>query len=308
VTTTPTQHENGAGVSEAVFPVASYREAAVHLRRPFTAEAVKFKVQATWPKANPTGGLIVAYIDARLVVERLNLIVPHLWSDQYRTVGGGQMWCDLTVDQITRSDVGEGQGKGLVSDALKRAAVKFGVGVSLYATPKMILDVKSGLLKPRKDSLELTPKGEAHLRKMYGQWLDSAGTHAFGAPLDHGDVEDAQGDTEADPVAGVAADAPQAPTTPPPAPKPISMAQATGHAPPISEAQARELYDAATKVVNGDILQRAVAHLAGVDPGDMSTRALSVGRMVAVLDADTALRLAKWINDKAKREETPDAS
>ncbi len=284
MSTTPTQHENGAGVSEAVFPVASYREAAVHLRRPFTAEAVKFKVQATWPKDKPTGGLIVAYIDARLVVERLNLIVPHLWSDQYRTVGGGQMWCDLTVDQITRSDVGEGQGKGLVSDALKRAAVKFGVGVSLYATPKMILDVKSGLLKPRKDSLELTPKGEAHLGALYGQWLGAAGIHAYGAPLDHGDVKDAQGDPEADPEAGVAADAPQAPP-----PK------------PISEAQARELYDGAVAVVDATTLQRAVAHLAGRDPGKLDlSRDESIVRMT-VLDAPAADRLAAWIKDKAAK-------
>jgi hypothetical protein len=53
-------------VSDTEFPVETYKEAARHLRRPFTQAAVKFKVQATWPKDNPTGGLIVAYIDARL--------------------------------------------------------------------------------------------------------------------------------------------------------------------------------------------------------------------------------------------------
>lgn len=182
------------------FPLDSYKDAARHFRRPFTQAAVKFKVQATWPKESPHSGLCVAYIDARLAVERLNLLVPHLWSDAYRPVGGNQMWCDLTIDGITRSDVGEGAGKGLVSDSLKRAAVRFGIGVSLYAIPKMILEAQSGALKPKRTnkgpSLDLTPRGEANLRSMYALWLESHGIAAFGEPLDHGDVEDAAGDHE----------------------------------------------------------------------------------------------------------------
>lgn len=178
------------------FPLSSYREAAKHFRRPFTPAAVKFKVQATWPKENPTAGLIVAYIDARLAVERLNLLVPHLWMDAYRPVGQGQMWCDLTVDGITRSDVGEGTGKGLVSDALKRAAVRFGIGVSLYAIPKMTLNSASSALKLRQGKLTLEPKGELLLRDTYSHWLAAHGTQAFGEPLDHGDVPDNQGDPE----------------------------------------------------------------------------------------------------------------
>lgn len=178
-------------------PVDSYREAAPFLRRPFTAQATRFKVQATWPKDNPDAALIVCYIDARLAVERLNMVCPHLWHDNYEHVAAGQMWCHLTVDGITRSDVGEGTGKGLVSDALKRAAVKFGVGVSLYAIPKMFCNEKDGDLKTnRKDKYELTDKGEKRCRDFYRRWLEGPGVKAFGQPLDHGDVEDAVGDAE----------------------------------------------------------------------------------------------------------------
>jgi hypothetical protein len=199
-TTTARTTPNGSEAAEPTvsFPVDSFRDAAKHLRRPFTPAAVKFKVQATWPKENPTGGLIVAYIDARLVVERLNLIVPHLWHDAYRPVGGGQMWCDLTIDDITRSDVGEGAGKGLVSDALKRAAVKFGIGVSLYATPKLTLKIGSGLELGGRDKVRLTAEGERMAQSNYKTWLESHGTSAFGESLDHGDVEGAQGDAEID--------------------------------------------------------------------------------------------------------------
>lgn len=185
---------------EPTLPVNSFREAAPFLRRPFTEHAVKFKVQATWDG----GGLIVGYIDARLAVERLNLVCPHLWSDRYEPVAGSLMWCHLTLDGITRSDVGEGKGKGLVSDALKRAAVKFGVGVPLYAIPKMILKESDRHLKKNSQGkYELTPAGEQACRTRYAGWLDAHGKKAFGEALDHGDVEDALGDHEADAPAGV---------------------------------------------------------------------------------------------------------
>lgn len=192
--------QNGAKPPEPDFPLETFRDAARHLRRPFTTNAVRFKVQATWPKDNPTGGLIVTYIDARLVVERLNYVLPDKWHDTYEPLDKNLMVCRLTVDGITREDVGEGTGKGLRSDSLKRAAVKFGIGVPNYAVPKMILDVESGALKRRQASgratLELTPKGETAVRKLYADWLTAHGIPAFGEPLDHGDVEGSVGDPD----------------------------------------------------------------------------------------------------------------
>jgi hypothetical protein len=184
------------------FPIDSFRDAARELRRPFTTNAVKFKPQAKVPKNNPTRTLCVAYIDARLVVERLNLVVPHLWHDEYEPLGK-HLICRLTVDGITRQDVGEGTGKALYSDALKRAAVKFGIGVSLYAVPQQWINEPVDYLS------------DAHVRTFraaYGGWLDRAGRQAFGEPLDHGDVEGAQGDADAptvDPQTGEVLEAPR---------------------------------------------------------------------------------------------------
>lgn len=202
-------------VADTVFPVDSFREAAPHLRRPFTAAAVKFKVQSTWPKDKPTGGLVVAYIDARLVVERLNLVCPHLWHDDYAPAPGGLM-CMLTVDGITRRDVGDGVGKALFSDALKRAAVKFGVGVSLYAIPQSFIGTQDGSAKEKRSNkgptLVLTDQGERTIRTRYAAWLKDVGIRSFGEPLDHGDVEGSQGDAEAEtehpPAANVTEDKP----------------------------------------------------------------------------------------------------
>lgn len=178
-------------------PVGSLREAAPHLRRPFTPEAIKFKVQSVFKEA--TGCVVVAYIDARLVVERLNAVLPDLWSETHEVVGkDGLLLCRLTVDGVTHEDVGQspkGLSKDLYSDALKRAAVKFGVGVSVYALPEIVLwtkdargriEVRTG---PKGKTIVLTEKGHAKLRDGYRGWLESFGEKHFGPPLDHGDAE-----------------------------------------------------------------------------------------------------------------------
>ncbi len=87
-------------------------------------------------QGNPVAGAI-AYIDARTVIARLNKIVGWGWSDSYTPSATGQgVECQLTIEGVTRSDVGSESNidadKGAYSDALKRAAVKFGIGRELY--------------------------------------------------------------------------------------------------------------------------------------------------------------------------------
>lgn len=269
--------------AEVLFPLDSFKAAARHLRRPFTAEAVKWKVQAVWPKDNPASGLVVGYIDARLAVERLNLLVPHLWFDEYETAGK-QLLCRLTVDGITRQDVGDGQGKGLYSDALKRAAVKFGVGVSLYAIPKMILQVSDGMVKVRQTAkgktLEITPKGDARLRTMYADWLTQHGEGAFGEALNHGDVEGSVGDPDASLPDDPAADESAKPE------------------PQVTVKVAGELAKGAYRVGVGDKLQLAATHVHGGDVGDCSTEA-KAKQALRVLTVSEGEKLQAWLDKKA---------
>jgi hypothetical protein len=180
-------------------------EGLTHLRRPFTKEAVRFKVQTVFKEAS--GCIIVGYIDARLASERLNYVMGGRWHDEYEPLADGLMLCRLTVDGVTRIDVGSGyKGKGLYSDALKRAAVKFGVGQSIYAIPQITLferesgkgEGKSGHIErfntKNGPSLKLTDKGITALREGYQKWLDKVGIAQFGEPIDHGDVEDSAGE------------------------------------------------------------------------------------------------------------------
>lgn len=198
-----------AGLAEEVGDLADVIK---ELRRPMTPGAVRWKVQAALgAKANPHSALIVPYIDARLVGERLNTVCPGAWDEEFQPVdwggGRGAMLCLLTVCGVTRRDVGLGSydAKGLVSDAFKRAAVKFGIGVFLYAQPKVQFKGESGLIrwqdikdkdgKPAKRAW-LTERGEAWLPLLYTRWLHEHGMRAFGAPLDHGDSIAAMGDFE----------------------------------------------------------------------------------------------------------------
>jgi hypothetical protein len=193
-------------------PTENLRVALVELRRPFTPAAIKFKVQSAQRTTPATAtndyAMVVAYVDARLVIERLNAVVGENWSDEMtcdQIPLAGAATCALTVLGVTRSDVGEATGlaqaKALRSDALKRAAVKFGVGVSVYASPRIVLKPGDGLRpttvgREKKPSWALTQKAEGRCRKRYAEWLKKFGAKAFGEPLDHGDVEASQGDWE----------------------------------------------------------------------------------------------------------------
>lgn len=180
----------------AELPVETFKDAYPHLRRPFVPEAVKFKVQATGG-GDRAWALIIAYIDARNVTARLNTVCPGLWQEEYEQAEGGLI-CRLTIDGITHTDWGitesglaEMRVKGTYSDALKRVAVRFGVGESLYATPQMRLNEPHIRTweKNGKRHAAMTPVGENHCREVYTEWLVRTGTQAFGAPLDHGDGE-----------------------------------------------------------------------------------------------------------------------
>lgn len=203
-------------------PVYDLAAATPHLRRPFSPEAIRWKVQATWGRGKDgprTGGMVVPYIDARLVAERLDAVVPGKWSDHSEPVPGNPnaMICRLTVCTATRSGVGESTHslKGAESDALKRAGVKFGIGACIYAMNRVTLNAteNGGMqgsgknAKPTlkatsrrgKDSAELTDEATDWLLEMYGRWVNTPKIKAaFGEALDHGDTAETLGIEGAD--------------------------------------------------------------------------------------------------------------
>lgn len=109
------------------------------LCRPFAAEEIEWRIGST--NQDKTKGMALAYMDARAVMDRFDAVCgPDGWQCNY-TMSGAIAICNIGVlmpsgnwiwkaDGAGATDV-EGE-KGMLSDALKRAAVRWGVGRYLY--------------------------------------------------------------------------------------------------------------------------------------------------------------------------------
>lgn len=140
------------------------------LAAPFHADAVKFKPGVV----NGNRAMALAYLDARAIQDRLDGVLGVLgWQDEYECLPDGSVVCRLRLrlgdEWITKMDVGapseqpdEGdRRKAAFSDALKRAAVKFGIGRYLYRLGPMWVDYdaqKRKFARPPMLPPELMPK------------------------------------------------------------------------------------------------------------------------------------------------------
>lgn len=112
------------------------------LHAEFPRDAVSWRAQSL--TRDGSKALALAYIDARDVMERLDDVCgPENWQDTYTETARGRVICTISIlcgdtwvaksDGAGNTDV-EGD-KGAISDAFKRAAVKWGVGRYLYDIP-----------------------------------------------------------------------------------------------------------------------------------------------------------------------------
>ncbi|MGH2949687.1 MAG: Rad52/Rad22 family DNA repair protein, partial [Solirubrobacteraceae bacterium] len=223
-------------------------EAARDLRRPISPDELRFKVQAVrWNKRDgqdrvATAAQVVAYIDARTVVARLNLLFPGRWqaptnalplemrltrrnadgtltpirlTDQGEVKADHTLYyrCRLAIADAAFEDVGAGDDpKAAYSDAIKRVAVRAGIGESLYAMDSPWLrvgDADNQLRVSRAGKPYLDERNTRWLRRMYEAWLTRAGA-IFGEPLPHAPAPTLPGAPET-----TADDAPAAQTTAP---------------------------------------------------------------------------------------------
>jgi hypothetical protein len=117
------------------------------LAAPFAVDDVE------WRPSGKTGAnqrsSLVPYVDARTIQQRLDDVVGiGGWSFDWTPVAveGGEVKQAkgvLTVLGVSKADVGTASNweasKGAVSDALKRAAVMFGLGRYLYELPAVVV-------------------------------------------------------------------------------------------------------------------------------------------------------------------------
>lgn len=120
------------------------REIQEALAAPFAVEDVKFLPQVV----KGSRALAVAYVDARTVMDRLDDVLGvNGWADAYEVMNDGAVMCRLSAliegVWVTKCDTGSeseqssagDRVKAAFSDALKRTAVKLGVGRYLYRLP-----------------------------------------------------------------------------------------------------------------------------------------------------------------------------
>lgn len=118
------------------------------LRAPFPPERVSWRVGST--NKEKTKGMALAFIDARDVMQRLDEVcTPAGWQCRYPHANGKTV-CEVGIkvgdEWIWKAD-GAGDTdyeaeKGALSDAFKRAAVRYGVGRYLYDVDAPWVDVE----------------------------------------------------------------------------------------------------------------------------------------------------------------------
>ena len=117
------------------------------LTSPILPNEVEWRVQSQ----TSTGKLIVVpYINNRCVMTRFDAAFgPENWTSEFREIANGFI-CRLTViikdtNRIVHREDGASKTniepeKGGISDAMKRAAVQFGLGRCLYDYPRVFIE------------------------------------------------------------------------------------------------------------------------------------------------------------------------
>src|SRR5262245_3192799 len=166
---------------------ATWTQVERRLAAPFQLNEVKFK------PAVVTGNraLALPYVDARAIQDRLDEVLGVAgWQDEYECLPDGSVVCRLRLrlgeEWITKMDVGgpseqpdEGdRRKAAFSDALKRAAVKFGIGRYLYRQEPQWVDYdtqKKKFVKPPKLPVYSQPRKSVEKAKASSPQLPASG-------------------------------------------------------------------------------------------------------------------------------------
>lgn len=115
---------------------------------PFAPDEIEWRVGST--SGDKTKGLALAYMDARAVMRRLDLVCgPENWQDRYPHAGAKTV-CEIGIkcgdEWVWKAD-GAGDtdfeaDKGALSDAFKRAAFRWGIGRYLYDLPSVWVEIE----------------------------------------------------------------------------------------------------------------------------------------------------------------------
>lgn len=126
------------------------------LAEPFPPETIHWRVGSVWERDGKKFTTPLCYVDARMVMQRLDDVLgPENWQDRFIETHK-RVLCEIGIyvneQWIWKSDGAgdtnmEGE-KGGLSDAFKRAAVKFGIGRYLYGIRSKPVELNKGKYLP----------------------------------------------------------------------------------------------------------------------------------------------------------------
>lgn len=139
------------------------------LERPFAVDRISWRVGATNQAKDK--GIALAYIDARDVMRRLDDVLGmDGWQDTYNETPKGRVICNIGLKMADGSWIWKSDGagdtdvegdKGAISDAFKRAAVKYGIGRYLYDLDNVWVEIddRKKIKQPPALPVWATPEG-----------------------------------------------------------------------------------------------------------------------------------------------------
>lgn len=139
------------------------------MAEPFEDHEIEWRVGST--NKDKTKGMMLAYVTNRAIMNRLDDVLgPENWKQTYREIHKGIV-CTLSIrlerdsEWISKEDGADLTSieatKGGLSDAMKRAAVQFGIGRYLYDSESPWVELKDGkypVTKPTTVTFKTKPK------------------------------------------------------------------------------------------------------------------------------------------------------
>jgi len=118
-----------------------YKIAMKELQQPFNEEDIEWRVQKCGFKGGKPWAMVFSYVTNRAIMERLDDIFGIAnWKNEFKPGPSGGNLCGISIridgEWLTKWDGAENTNyepvKGGLSDAMKRAAVQWGIGRYLY--------------------------------------------------------------------------------------------------------------------------------------------------------------------------------
>jgi len=138
------------------------------LTEPFPTKDVEWRVQTCGKNGNGAWAMLLPYITNRAIMNRLDEVVgPQNWKNEFRPGPTGGMMCGLSIrindEWVTKWDGAQETAvepiKGGFSDAMKRAAVQWGIGRYLYYLDFQVMPVLKDRPKGRYVRVDDKQKG-----------------------------------------------------------------------------------------------------------------------------------------------------